>query len=234
MAQSKSAATNRTNEPESNDLKYMIIWLDKHIGKSEQCIFLKSSFFMTMDPTTGLFERELNKDDIDRSICLQAPFLVRLDEVEFVFQAFDDIVKCYETIEKNLQKRIFFITSGSLGKIIVPSLVKLYPETFPSDNPIFIFCANLIMKRVGDAAPSNLWLEEFLENVLPCDHQDILLARMTREIADYLAKEAKQFTDNDQIDTARQYQDWSERIRSRHRELIKIINSSTYDPSEKH
>jgi hypothetical protein len=203
----------------------MIIWLDKHIGKSEECVLLKSSFFMAMDPTTGLFERDLNKDDIDRSICLEAAFLVRLDEVEFIFQAFNNIEKCYETIEKNLHKRIFFITSGSLGKIIVPSLVILHPEAFPKNNPIFIFCANLNMVPVEDVQPTNLWLEEFLENVLPFDHQDTLLTRVTREIANYFAAESQRLLSSQQPAEAHQYQEWSHRMRRRHEALIKKHNT---------
>jgi hypothetical protein len=199
--------------------------LDKHIGKAEECILLKQSFFMTMDPTTGLFEKNLNPDDIDRSICSDAALLVRLEDVEFIFQAFNDIEKCYKTIEQNLHKRIFFITSGSIGKIIVPSLVKLYPETFSENNLIFIFCGNLIMKPVGDAVPANDWLMEFLENVLPFDHQDDLLARMAKEMAGYFAAEAKVLTSKNQLDKARKYQDWSQQIRRRHAALIKKNNA---------
>src|SRR5690348_12456282 len=100
------------NVNQTNDPNNFIIWLDKYIGKPEECILLKSSFFMTMDPTTGLYERNLNKDDIDRSVAFDAALFVRLEEVEFKFQAFVDIEKCYETIKSNLNKRIFFITSG--------------------------------------------------------------------------------------------------------------------------
>ncbi len=138
-----------------------------------------------------------------------------------MFQAFNDIEKCYETIEKNLHKRIFFITSGSMGKIIVPSLVQLHPEAFPPENPIFIFCANLIMQPVEGVKLTNLWLQEFIENVLPYDHQDDLLARMTREIADYFTAEAQRLLSNQQPDEASQYQDWSQRMRRRHQALIK-------------
>jgi hypothetical protein len=221
MAEFPMSQVRPVNAQEDNTPNHMIIWLDKHIGKPEECILLKKSFFMAMDPTTGLFERNLNPDDIDRSILFNVFFIVRLEHVEFIFQAFNDIEKCYRTIEENLHKRIFFITSGSMGKIIVPSLVKLHPETFPENNPIFIFCANLIMKPVGDAVPTNAWLQEFLENVLPFDHQDDLLARMTREMSNYFAAEAQRFTETNQLEKAHQYQGWSQQIRQRHNALIK-------------
>ena len=209
------------NENEINSPKHMIIWLDKHIGKPEECILLKSSFFVAMDPNTGIFERSLDPDDINRSICSDVPVLIRLDDVTFVFQAFNDIEKCYETIEKNLQKRIFLITFGTIGKIIVPSLVKLYPETFPPDNPIYIFCGNLLMTPVGDVKPAHLWLHEFIENVLPFTNEDELLPRMVKEMADYFSKESQHLASNNRIDDAYQYQEWAQTLRSRHQALMK-------------
>ena len=113
--------------------KDFIIWLDQHIGKSDECVLLKDSFVMVMNPTSGLYERSLNPDDIDRSTCLETSLIVQLCKVGFMFQAFDDIEKCYRTIERyHLTKRIFLITSGSKGKIIIPSLVSNFYETFVS------------------------------------------------------------------------------------------------------
>ncbi len=70
MAEFNMSAVRSANEEEASTPNHMIIWLDKHIGKPEECVLLKSSFFMAMDPTTGLFERNLDQDDIDRSIDL--------------------------------------------------------------------------------------------------------------------------------------------------------------------
>jgi hypothetical protein len=225
MAELPISNVRPVDEEEANTPNHMIIWLDKHIGEARECVLLKSSFFLAIDPTTGLFERNLNQDDIDRSICLNASLLVRLDEVEFMFQAFVDIEKCYETIHKNRKKRIFFITSASKGKIIIPSLVTLYPDIFPPDNPIYIFCANLLMKSVGGVEAPNVWLQEFIENVLPFDHQDDLLARLTRGIADYFAAEAESLISKQQLDKAGYYLNWSQQMRHRHQALIKKNNA---------
>ena len=155
------------------DPKHMIIWLDKHIGLPDECILLKCSLFLAIDPTTGLFERNLNKDDIDRSIRLDATLLVRLDDVEFLFQAFVDVEKCFHAIESNLKKRrIFFITSGSKGRIIVPSLMSNFSDTFIPNYRMYIFCANTIMRQVeGFPEPTNDWVLDFLSNILMLDHQ---------------------------------------------------------------
>jgi hypothetical protein len=130
----RPVSINPTDEPNN-----FIVWLDKHIGKPDECILLKCSLFMTMEPTTGLFERNLNKNDIDHSICFDAALFVSLDDVKFKFQAFVDVEKCYETIKNNLEKRIFFITSGSKGQIIVPSLVANFAGIFGPNNRIYIF-----------------------------------------------------------------------------------------------
>jgi hypothetical protein len=145
MAQANTQEVRPVNIDQTNDPKHFIVWLDKHIGKPEECVLLKYSLFMTMDPTIGLYKRKLNKDDIDHSICFDAALFIRLDEVEFMFQAFVDVEKYYETIKNNLEKRIFFITSGSKGQIIVPSLVANFEDAFGPNNRIYNF------------SPTHLW-----------------------------------------------------------------------------
>jgi hypothetical protein len=191
---------------------HFIVWFDKHIGKPDECVLLKCSLFLAIDPITGLYERNLNKDDIERSIRDNASLLVYLDEVKFMFQAFVDIEKCFETIKANLHKRIFFITSGSKGRIIAPSLMTNFPDTFVPNYRMYIFCANMIMRSVdGFAAPTNTWVGDFLANILMIDHQDDLFARMVLDIADYFFKEAECRDNAQALDSARQYFIWSEK-----------------------
>jgi hypothetical protein len=79
----RPVSINPTDEPNN-----FIVWLDKHIGKPDECILLKCSLFMTMDPTTGLFERNLNKSYIDHRICFDATLFVSLDDVKFKVSSF--------------------------------------------------------------------------------------------------------------------------------------------------
>lgn len=199
-----------TTETLSDEPKNFIIWLDKHIGKPEECILLKCSFFMAMNPTSGLFERNLEPNDIDRSISLKVSMLIRLDEVEFMFQAFEDIERCFLTIERNRHKRIFFITSGSKGRIIVPSLVVNFPETFVQEYWMYIFCANMNMTDVqGGPAPTNSWALDYVDHVLMFNYQDDLLARMVLEMARYFYTEAERLAIEDELHSARQHYKWS-------------------------
>ena len=162
MAQSDTHEVCPVNIDQDKKPKHFIIWLDKHIGKPDECALLKSSLFMAMDPTTGLFERNLNKDDIDQSIAFDAALFVQLDQVKFLFQAFVDIEKCYEAIKNNQDKHIFFITSGSKGQIIIPSLVANFEGLFGPTNRIYIFCGNTLMAEVdGVDPPAHLWILNF-------------------------------------------------------------------------
>ena len=143
MVQFNIIIVSSANKNENNTPNYMIIWLDKHIGSPKECVFLKSAFFMTLDPTTGLFERDLNKDDIDHSICMETPVFVRLDDVEFIFQAFVDIEKkptqtyllhhfrfqvWLKFIQKHFHQRIQFLFS---------LLISLWNKLMTSNQRIF-------------------------------------------------------------------------------------------------
>jgi hypothetical protein len=217
MAEAVINGARPINVDQTNEPNNFIIWLDKHIGKPEECVLLKRSLFMTMDPTTRLYERNLNKDDLDKSICFESALFVQLDQVEFKFQAFVDVEKCYETIKNNLEKRIFFITSGSKGQIIVPSLVANFEGAFGKNNRIYIFCSNMLMQEVeGVDPPSNTWALNFLEYILMFNHQDDLLARMVSNIADYFFTEAKRFDDNQHLDNACKHYDWAKRMYQRY------------------
>jgi hypothetical protein len=180
-----------------------------------------------MDPTTRLFERNLNQDDINRSICFDAALFVRLNDVDFLFQVFVDIEKCYESIKKNLDKHIFFITSGSKGQIIVPSLVANFEGAFGPNNRIYIFCANTLMAAIeGVDPPTNTWALNFLEYILMFNHQDDLLVRMVSDIADYFFTEAQRLDNDQHLDRAYQHYKWAERMYQRYERMGPIKKST--------
>ncbi|CAF1268336.1 unnamed protein product [Adineta steineri] len=230
MAQTVSPVIYSPNDqPERVLPNHFIIWLDQHIGLPEECIMLKCTFILAMNPTSGSYERSLNTDDIDRSIRLDAPLLVQLDNVEFMFQVFDNVEKCFQTIEKNRDKRIFLITSGSKGKILIPSLVINFPEIFKKGNWMYVFCANMNMVPVGDIVPTNTWAIHFLDHILMFDHQDDLLVRMVSDIAHYFTTKANDLKNNQQYDNACQYLTWSKQMHNRyelltHRSMTNKVN----------
>jgi hypothetical protein len=193
-----------------------IVWLDKYIGEDEEYKMLKSSFFFAMNATTGLYDRSLTKDDIDNSILANIPLMVELGQVKHIFQAFDNVEKCFETIEKNLDKHIFFITSGSKGKIIIPSLVINFPQTFVPEHWMYVFCGNMNMIQVADVVPANTWALNFLDRIVMFDHQDDLLSRLVLDMARYFSNKAVDLENNRRLENARQHFNWSKQMYQRY------------------
>jgi hypothetical protein len=225
MAQADADEIPFIDKEQADKLKHMIIWLDKHIGKSKECVILKSSFFMATSPITDLYEKSLNENDVDRSICNEKAFVVQLDKVKFMFQAFDDPGKCYETIAKNRHKRIFLITSGSKGELIVPRLVSNFPETFVPGYSIYIFCAKMNMiKTVGAGDPTNEWAFDYIDHISMHNHQDDLLTRLVLDIATYFFEEGERLEKSGKLDDALKYYEWSKLMWERYDTMEKTRN----------
>ncbi|CAF1323744.1 unnamed protein product [Adineta steineri] len=227
MAQTVSPVIYSPNDqPELVHPNHFIIWLDQHIGQRDEYHKLKRSFTRAMNPNDRLYEGSLvndninrsilDNDDIDRSILLDTPLLVQLDDVEFMFQAFNDIEKCFNIIEKNLDKRIFLITSGSKGKFLIPSLVINFPKIFKEGNWMYVFCANMNMVQVGDIKPTNAWAMHYLDRILMFDHEDNLLARMVLDMASYFTTKANDLKNNQRYKDAYQYLTWSRQMHKRY------------------
>ncbi|UJR20469.1 hypothetical protein I4U23_023598 [Adineta vaga] len=201
---------------------HFIIWLDKHIGQPNECVMLKHSFILAMNPTNGLYEQTLEIDDTDRSLATNTAILVRIDNVEFMFQIFDNVEKCFEVIEKNLHKRIFLITSGSKGKILIPSLKINFPEMFGEDNSMYVFCSNMNMVQVNDVRPTNAWAMHFLDDILMYNHQNELLPRMVYDAASYFSGKANDLAKDGKFESALQYLLWAKQMYRRYTLITKI------------
>ncbi len=225
MAQANVDEIPFINEEQAQKLKHMILWLDKHIGKSGECVLLKSSFFMATNPITKFYEKNLDDNAIACSISNEKAFVVRLDKVEFMFQAFDDPTKCFETIAKNRHKRIFLITSGSKGEIIVPRLVSKFPETFAPGYWIYIFCAKMNMITTEGAGDStNDWALDYIDHISMHNHQDDLLARLVLDIATYFSAEGERLEKSGELGDARKYYQWSKLMWERYDTMEKQRN----------
>lgn len=216
------------------DPNQFIVWCDKYIGRPDECISLKSSFILAMDPTTGFFERTLCLNDIDRSIRSEARMFVRIDDVDYWFQAFDDVEKCFNVIEKNikLNKYIILITSGSKGKFLIPALKASFPDTFIKGYPMYVFCANMIMHPVGDIQPTNTWATsyDYENNILMFDHESDLLARVVLENAlrflkkaddlqqgQNLSNQEQELNENERLVSVLQHLRWAKQMHERHK-----------------
>ena len=210
-----------TDEIVDRTPNHMILWLDKHIGNIENCQLLKRSFITAMHPASGLFERNVDRSDIDRSIQADTSILVQMGEVEFMFQPFVDLEKCFLTIEQNRHKRIFLITSGSKGRILIPGLLAHFYETFIPGYSIYVFCGKMNMiptEFQGD--PTNDWAMNYDDNLLMYNHEIHLLNRMVLDIAMYFGEKGEALEASNQLENARQYYGWSKKMWERYATLV--------------
>lgn len=194
---------------------HLLIWLDRYIGKPGEYLLLKRAFFMTTDPTTG-YEASLNEKDIDQSIRTREAIPVRLDGIQFMLRAFDTIDDCFEAIENNLDKRIFFITSGTKGRIIVPPLIAYFRDKFTNTCPMYIFCGNMNMIQIGEVEPAHEWALDYVNHLLMFNHPNDLLERLVIDAAEYFFTEAGRLDQAGQLKQARDHYHWAKRMIDRH------------------
>jgi hypothetical protein len=193
--------------PENYDnpiLDHMIIWLDDHIGKPTEYQLLKKAFASNLDPRYEICTM-LTDRDIDNLLRTGDIMPVHFAGVPFHLLAFDNPIRCYEAFEHYKNKHIYFITSGTLGKYIVPMLIENHkllftdPVTQEPYNSIYIFCGNTEFHYD--------WLIKFQEYLQPFNHEADLLARMTRDVADYFVEQGERHLQN----ALRRYQ-WSKKV----------------------
>jgi len=211
---------------------HMIVWLDQNITSSDCCKQLKKAFATTTNPESKLLT---NIDELDVSNLIRADSTygeTTFLEVPFTFKLFSHVEPCLQFLLDNAgKKRIFFITSGSLGEHIVPRILTDHQEIFKDKNgklyedSIYIFCADMI--KHGQ------WAIDYLE--LDCikmenDDQSIL-ARLTRDIAKYFLSEAKEFVKNDNdilsLKKGLQYLTWAKQLYHKAQLVVKTHTSTT-------
>jgi hypothetical protein len=197
--------------PEEHDYPtpdHVIIWLDDHIGKPGECKKLKKAFGSNLDPQSQTCTL-LTDFDFDNLLRTSDGKNVQFAGVPFHLLAFDDPNRCYESFERHKDKHIYFITSGILGEHVIPMLIKNHkelftdPETDKSYYSIYVFC--------GNTKYHYKWLYEARDYVQTFNHEADLLARMTRDVADYFVEQGERHIQ----DALCRYK-WSKKLFSRY------------------
>jgi hypothetical protein len=192
-------------------LDHIIIWLDLHIGKPGECKRLKKAFASHLDPRSQTYTR-LTDQDFDNLLRTGDIVPVHFAGIPFHLLAFDNPYKCYEAFERHRDKHIYFITSGSMGEHIVPVLVAHHRELFVdpiTQNPyhsIYIFCGNI--------GYHYNWLYDVIDYAQAFTHEADLLARMTRDVADYCVEQGERHLRNALL----RYQ-WSKKVFEQYKKL---------------
>jgi hypothetical protein len=211
----------------------MIVWLDQNIASPDCCKLLKKAFATTTNPEdkilTSIDELDISNLIRDNSTYEESSFF----EIPFNFKLFSHVEPCLTFLLENAgKKRIFFITSGSLGEDIVPRILTDHQEIFKDEktgkfyeDSIYIFCADMV--KHGQWAIDYIDLDCIkMEN----DDQSIL-ARLTRDIAKYFISQGKEFLQNKNdlisLKKALKYFTWSKELFHKAQFVVKTHSAQT-------
>lgn len=172
--------------PEPN---FIIIWLDQHIGLIESNKQLKTGVDQQADPECRLPESPFEKN-INELIQFRTKLDQSFDKIPKNLKAFSEVRVCLDCIGENIgKKKIFFITSGSMGKEIAPEIMVKYPSL----KTIYVFC--------GYIAAHLEWVENCLDQGIDCIMKDFhtdMLVRLLQDVAEYFVSQGDEELSRDQ------------------------------------
>jgi hypothetical protein len=211
-----------------DDPNHMIIWLDSTIGDHEQCLHLKDAFSSTAHPKKETPVKLVDRD-YDEILRSAGPTRVNFEGVWFLLAAFTDVDQCIECFEQNQEKRIFFITSGSLGKEAVPRIMARFERTFidpvtdEAYDSIYVFCLH-IEYQVD-------WALEYRRYIQIFNHEQDLLHRMIRDIGNYFVMISKRLLDEDPPNNSAAYHrlSWAHELYQRYSKLENVSMRTELD-----
>jgi hypothetical protein len=160
---------------------YIIIWLDQYIGLLESNTQLKSIVGEQTNPENEV-PTSPNDEDTGNLIRFRDNMNESFDRIPKNLKAFSQKEECLECIGNNLKnnKQVFFITSGSMGKVIAPDIGQKYPSL----KTIYVFCG-YYKAHLG-------WVDDCLDQNIDCimyDFHTDLLVRLLRDVAEYFISE---------------------------------------------
>jgi len=116
--------------------------------------------------------------------------------------------------------KFFFISSGTLGKDMVPKIVQEYPFI----HSFYIFCFKMVNHRD--------WASEYVECLQMFDHPVDLLVRLMRDVSDYFIQQGKAYLNLDDARDALKYfkHAWNLETRANEKDKMKPNTKSTEKP----
>jgi hypothetical protein len=203
---------------------HVTVWIDKHIGVENSYAGIKTKF---NDNIQVLKSNNCAEDEIDDEsmLCANPAMLKNLADEVYCLKYFSTVEKGLEYIRDNPEKKIFFVSSGTIGKIIVPQIANL-----SQIQGIYIFCGNI--------SHHTEWAGDYDDKISAIlEHQDNLLERLTRDIAKYVEDKGDQYKKDDSILKARNCYAWAKKLLSRGRLLgdtgtAKLIDQITVKINE--
>ena len=197
---------------------YDIIWYDLHIGKKGECEAMKMDFIMKLIETAALppsrYDPEI--DGCAMQTRHHGPPISYFDDEERLLQALE---------ARTLLRKVYFITSGSLGKEIVPKIGEAKLKVYE----YYIFC--------GKMMEYTEWAQECREDGLRIkmfDFETDLLIRLARDISRELIKEGKQLLNSGHPQSALTYFKYARAIADRANDVETVRCRDPHNPSIEH
>ncbi|CAF1116252.1 unnamed protein product [Adineta steineri] len=213
---------------------HVTVWIDKHIGTENTYESIKTKFHDNIQVLQSNNPTE-NEIDDESMLCADQAMLKKLSDQVYCLKYFSTPEKGLEYIRTNSKKKIFFISSGTIGKTVVPEIADL-----PQIQGIYIFC--------GDISKHTEWAIDYTTQISAMlEHQDDLLERLTRDIALYLETKGDQHKNEQGLLEARNCYAWAIKLLKRGKMLgdnntaksvdritkkLEEAHSSTICPSE--
>ncbi|CAF4620358.1 unnamed protein product, partial [Rotaria socialis] len=225
--------TNDATVPTEEEPNNLIIWLDEHIGDSNWCQQLKRAFSTQPDPKNPI-PVKLSDQEFVEILVSEGHMPVDFEGVRFLLAAFKDIDSCIHCFYANPHKRIFFITSGSMGEKAVPIILDRFKDTFTdpvTKEPyrfIYVFCLNIKYNCE--------WALDYCDYIQMFNFEAELLARMIRDIGDYFLRESKRLLTESAPNNPAAYHrlTWAKELYERYNRMgmIKVTNDATVPTEE--
>jgi len=153
---------------------HLTVWVDRYVGEKGSYVKMKEKFKNNIQPLNTWTTEEEETNVIMPLAVIDPAVLENLKDKAYCLKVFSNENESLKFINENRDKKIFFVTSGTMGKIMVPLIVDL-----PQIHGIYIFCSNI--------SYHTSWAMEYAEKITSIlEHQDDLLLRLTKDISKYL------------------------------------------------
>jgi len=197
---------------------HIVLWFDVTMGNPDEYQLFKRAFATNVDPRVES-PTSLTSRDIQNLLGANESQTVFFEGAEVLLQVFDEQDKCLEAFKRHSDKRIYFITSGSSGRQIVPEIFEYNPDAFKDSithQAIYVLCHNIKLNMP--------WAMEYIEYILMFDFDSELLERLVREIALYYLNRAERMMTepNRQVETLQRL-NWAQRLWYNYDQMLQQI-----------
>ena len=178
---------------------HVLVLVDAHIGEPDANPQLRERFDSHVQV---LRSNNPDEDELDdpSMLFIRSDLLASLRNEVYCLNYFSTSDAGLKYIHAHPDKKIFFISSGTIGRIMVPEIVAL-----PQIKAIYIFCGNIAFHLE--------WALDYqYQAFLMFDHEDDLLARLTLDLGQYVESKGDRYEAHKDFFQARNCFIWAKKL----------------------